>query len=686
MTSYTGWDTINYNAVIDTTCDFYKTSSTSNSGVQVINGESYFDDFYYGLSSDGSFYKTYLVDNSEHIFDFYPVLDSKLIAKNIVKFNNDGYYLSKDGDLYNCDNEVIATNVTNISDNLYKVNNIWKYLDSDKEFKFDYATDYNVHVKKVDSTEYNYVYNFSLDEGIDYLIAPDDSRIEDGDTYSFYEDGYYLFNVVNKYGDTFTKTIIIDGIDNNLNLPVEPEIVNGVVKFSTQDNLNVLYSSDGNTWESFPKDGLSYTDSFLFKVENKDDILPIYRLTLDKGKVNIECEKLKGFNPNNFCGFGYIKYGNLYDINGDVLCYDVVLGAVYSENSYFALGQDSYFHSSYNKVFRSNKLRYENSQSTPVKAFMNGLYTYLIGDTGALVSISEGDNIGYMNGYGEFFASDWKEEWLTGDVSSWNNNGMVCTKSGDVYDFSYNDEFGRPVTDLKFYDEEGNEKQGVSIKAFRPTDGSSRYSSNYYDCGYTVLGSDNCIYTYSRDVDGLIFAIDLNDSKGIDYQISNTNWANDEIEIKVNVSDLGLSTFGKVSYEPLDDEWYTFKDMNDLYSDDTFLSDIEISSESSVDLYYYPYRYGSVSVDATPGCGYFINNDTGDTIYAYSVTNMSTNETSNDEVHVNYSDVVKYTFILPEGNYDYICSSTLYFDNLACKSDDKHYTINDEWYSFFDNI
>ena len=705
LSPYTGSDQMSCPIIIDNTYDLYKTSITySNFGTYTLNNrdsyEYYYNDYYYGLSSDNYFYKLFLVNNPS---DFSPVLYSDLIASDIVKFNSKGYYLSKNGTLYNSENTVIANDVTNLSDNLYQVNDTWKYIDSDKEFKLNYATADNVNVKKVDYSNASVIYNFTFDENIDYLIAPDDSVIHSGDNYTFYENGYYLFNVVNKYGDTFTKTVIITSIEVPVSSSFKPEIINGLIKF-VDSNISVKYSYDRATWNDFPQDGLQYTDEFYYKAINENNLSSAtYKLTLVDGKANIDFIDFESFNPNNFCGMGYIKNGNLYLLgNSDwYVESDVITASVWSENIYTAISNSGkysisssgdYIH--FDKVFKSNKLKYENKQESPVKVFINSMYAYLVGDTGSLVRAVQNESFDIEDRYGTFEGIDWKEEWLADDVSDYDNNGIIYTSNGKTYDLTLSDLVGRPVTDFKFYAQDENynyyERTGVTISAFRPV-----------EKGYAVLGSDNNVYVYDRnevkgvETEGLFYKTSLSDGYSFNYEISNTNWTNNSVDLILKTSDLSLKTYDDLNYYDIGisgiSGYENYKSVDGIYSKsgEIFLSNINLEQDSEICFYrkFWSSRYKTESVDIDSLSLKIKNIDTGDEYTVSTVENLRTGESSDTAVEGSKSnnyDIIRYTFNLPAGNYNIVYTSGL--DNVIVKSETEHYSINGVWYNFIDNI
>ena len=647
---------------------------------------------------------------------------STKIASNVVKFNSDGYYLTSDGNLYDMNKELQKTGVVNIQDNLYKVKDTWYYLDTNKEFKPDYATELNVSAYRNVCNNYVSVYQFDFDPDlITQVIAPNGKLLHPGESYSMYENGAHVFNIVNKYGDTFTKTIYIVGMTDITKLALNTEVTNGVVKLSGISDMQ--YSLDNNTWNSLSEDGIKYESPVYLKVK---DTSKVYKLTLDEnGKADFETIQVNGLSPENFCGLGYIRNGNLYTLEGYELYSqgDIVTAAVTShlkrndydtttEGTYVAIGADmsNPFSSNYDfsnkyisdvpvpysdttpmliNIFRSDKLKYENKVTNPVKVFINGIYTYIIGDSGDLVKAYEGNEFKDINenNYGSVTLANWNEEWLTDKVESWDNNGLVKLSDGTNYDLTYNERLGKPVTSLKFYKENTSggyaEVEDLTISAFRPTSD-----------GYAVLASDNNAYVYNADIDGLVYAANLNFGSGIDYSLSNTNWTNKSINLSLSIPKTGVSPYddrfnyydnehenwGRLIYDVYDTEIPVFKGLvadKDNSSIKLYINSSDLKDSNVVDVNKPLYK--------------LVNSETGDEYLVTSISDLDTGKSSTSSLSIEDSDVIEYTYIVPKGIYD-ICILEDNFNHFYgqfstyAKNDIDNFVINDTWHSYKEYI
>ena len=225
-----------------------------------------------------------------------------LIAQDIVKVNCNGDYLTANGDVYTIEGEKIKENVINFTDNLYQsADGIWKYISSDEVFNFDAADEHNLSVNHAYATGYKKItYTFTYDENeITSVKDENGENVANGDTREYKENGTHTFTLTNKYGDTYTKRVIVTGFyDTASSDKANITVVNGTVTLAGKEGKTLQYkkASDEN-WTDYTEP-FAYDGTFLFRVKGGAQMQA--EIEEATGKLVVTDSSSGTFTPNDY--------------------------------------------------------------------------------------------------------------------------------------------------------------------------------------------------------------------------------------------------------------------------------------------------------------------------------------------------------------------------------------------------
>lgn len=545
---YEGYNLSSTSLILQEQSPLYMTICPYEYSSFMITDTSVVNKNYYALGTNGVLYNIafdsdYLSEGLNNSWEFNDtsadasIMNQTKIADNVVKVNTLGQYLTSDGKLYTKDGVLLKQGVTNISDNLYELNDTWYYITSNTEFKFNYASDKNIRPLIVKSTDDYITYQFMFNEDIAYMVNPDGDIVKSGGTYTIDTNGYYVFDVVNSYGDKFTEVLVVNHLGTAGLIGISPMVVDRILTLYYESGATIEYSFDNSTWlEYTDKIDMSDKASIYFKGYKGDTSLGKYKLTLDSdSKVNLYNISPAEFNPDNFCGLGYIKDGALFNTENGISVDGVSEVSMIDADNFVYLDDDGNLFvtqhtdvSSNNEgdpgfmpVFRSKKIEFESDITNPVDIYTDGFYTYLLGDSGNLVSVNLGDMIitEYIDTYSYNLYTDWYETWLSSDVVRI-HNGIAYKTDGSVINLGKSalseQEMLEDIKALEFYDKEYNLVSNPIITTFRILE----------DKVYVLTSSLDVYSGYIRD--GYLnyhYTIDL-EAQNIDFAIEETDWLN----------------------------------------------------------------------------------------------------------------------------------------------------------------
>lgn len=527
---------INEDAVLLSTVAPYMFSNTSTNGNNAMN------EYYYGLDTKGNYYTLKFDNNlsSVNLSTEFGVDPSYIIpvrctqekvASDVVKINTLGYYLTSAGNLYTDEGVLFKSGVTNLSDNLYELQGKWYYLDSSKEFIFDYASDLNLRPVVLADTDDIIIYEFIYNSDIAYVTAPNGSILNSGDNYTINQNGCYIFEVTNKYGDTFEELILVKHLGISGTSGLIPTVVDKILTIQAPHTAVLEYSLDNATWEVF-EDSFDMSDSNYVYIRGTDGdtFLGTNLLSLsDSGKLDVYNITPADFNSDNFLGLGYIKDGGLYNqynqlIKGEVT--DAVFkddeNIIYTDNNGELNIYKEYDNEiSFFPIYRSDKIDFESNLEHVVDMATDGYYAYLLGDSGNLVSVSFGNDTFKIEDSGTYITTiirNWTQDWL-GEKFTDIKHGVAYKTDGsslNLYDIDMSDIDFSSLDYVKEYDVNGNPifEQNIVVR-----------STEYIDDCYYILTANLDVYEYFEgdDYASYLYTIDL-DANTIDFTVDDTNW------------------------------------------------------------------------------------------------------------------------------------------------------------------
>lgn len=502
---------------------------------------------YYALGTNGvlyniSFNYDYLSEGLSNSWEFNDtstntsIMSQIKIAENVVKVNSLGHYLTSNGKLYTKDGVLLKEGVTNISDNLYEFNGTWYYITSNTEFKFNYASDKNIRPLISKSTNDYITYQFMFNEDISYIVSPNGEIIKNGGTYTIDTNGYYVFEVVNSYGDEFTEILIVNHLGTSGIVGITPMVVDKILSLHYEPGAIVEYSFDDSTWLTYNKK-IDITDknTIYFKGYSGDTDLGKYKLTIDdNSKVNLYNISPADFNPDNFCGLGYIKDGALFNSLNKIEVDGVTEVSMLDADNFVYLDDDgnllvsqkygdasNYSQAGFMPVFRSNKIEFESDVTNPIDIHTDGLYTYLLGDSGNLVSVNLGDMVftEEVSTYNYNIYMDWEETWLSSDVVKI-HNGVAYKIDGSTINLDSSHLSEQEMLDnikaLEFYDKNDNLISPPIITTFRNLGGKIYVLTSTLDVYSGYIKNGQLDYNYTIDLE----------AQNIDFIVEETDWLN----------------------------------------------------------------------------------------------------------------------------------------------------------------
>lgn len=454
------------------------------------------------------------------------------LASNVVKVNALGYYLTKDGSLYTDKGILFKSGITNLSDNLYEYNGKWYYLDSSKEFLFDYASDLNVRPLVLNATDDMIIYEFSYNNDIAYITAPNGDKLESGDTYVVNNNGAYVFEVINKYGDTFEELLLVKHLGIAGTSGITPTVVDNKLTIQAPEGSVFEYSLDNVTWETFTGTfDMTENKHIYIRGTAGETSLGTYLLNL---LANNELEVYNltpaEFNPDNFYGVGYLKDGALYDSDNQQIQAEVTDAIFWDNDTYLYIDDfgdlyTGYYSDTVIPIYRSAKIDFESDLNQVVDIAGDGIYAYLLGDSGNLVSLAlNGDKYATeIDMYTTAYWYSWSQDWLSDDVESI-KHGVAYKQDGSsiqLYDESSLDTssllYQKGYTD----DDEPIYVNNIVVRAVEYI----KDTNTYY-----ILTSNLDVYKYNVGTNSGVaeydYTIDL-EANTIDYVIENTAWVNE---------------------------------------------------------------------------------------------------------------------------------------------------------------
>lgn len=243
---------------------------------------------YYDVTDEGKLYKG--------------DIGRALIATNVVKVESSGKYLTANGDVFDSYGDKIKENVINITDNLYQTaDGTWRYMSSDNVFNLDAADEHNLGISRAYANNYKKItYTFSYDENeITSVKDENGDVVANGDTREYSENGTHTFTLTNKYGNTYTKNIIVTGFyDRASDDKPYIKVLNSTVTLEGKEGQQLQYkkASDEN-WTNYTEP-FAYEGEFLYRIKGGAQM----QAEIDEttGKLVVTDLSSGTFTPNDY--------------------------------------------------------------------------------------------------------------------------------------------------------------------------------------------------------------------------------------------------------------------------------------------------------------------------------------------------------------------------------------------------
>ena len=490
--------------------------------------------------------------------------------ENIEAVNNTGYYLKNvDGTLklFKDENELTFNSssiIKSFDDKMVLMENGEAfYLSNSEKFKVFRATDYNVtivqeSIYKNDTSAYLSVY---FDNFVSQIKCPDGTIFNNPDADNIYEvteDGLYLFEVTNIYGEVFTEKFIVDGLGANLSnfSPTIGIVENNIFVTNKTDSVSIKYSYDRNDWSDYTNEGIKYTNQPIFiKSEVNGLETGIFKIFIENNKATIENMTKPNLDKDSFCGMGYIYDNILYSLDGNVLHIGTSIeeAAVYGEDEYLikdsndsSYGKISQYQAAYAeitfvKIFSySNALSENEIENNPIGIFINDAYTYIVGASGQVVKAKDGQLI--SEGSGNFSINEWEETWL-GEMKSFDKyKGTIELTNGEIIETCYNHSLGIELKDLKFYTSEDVDENYVDSEDDLTPVNVEIVSAKVVSDGYAVLDDTGMVWLYNDYIgdNGAMVSYKklLPSATLFDFTVEDTSWTNSAVGVTISPSDM----------------------------------------------------------------------------------------------------------------------------------------------------